>query len=229
MKNIIAFILCIFMGFQANAQFGLVAGYKTFNAPGINDYYQSTSNFSPYPITGWQAGIDYWFRLKKRRIEFAPEITYSQFNQSSQDGNISLRQFGLHFNTDVYIFDLASDCNCPTFSKDGNLFSKGFFLEVSPGVVLMNNKMEKESTLVPFNAFYNKNSWAAGGSVGAGLDLGFSDLFTITPLARFYYYPRIYYLADLQFASTPESSLQQLFLGLRLRFHFKEVAKYRYR
>jgi hypothetical protein len=229
MKNAVAFILSLFMAFQANAQFGLVAGYKTFNAPEFDDYIQSTSNYSPYPITGWQAGIDYWFRLKKRRIEFAPELTYSQFNQSSQNDDFSLRQFGLHFNVDVYIFDLAGDCNCPTFSKDGNLFSKGFFLEVSPGAMFVNNKMEKESTLVPFNVFHYKNSWAPGGSIGAGLDLGFSDLFTITPLVRFHYYPRIFSLESLESASNPESRLQQFFIGLRLRFHFKEVAKYRYR
>jgi hypothetical protein len=229
MKNTLAFILCIFMASQANAQFGFVGGYKTFNAPEFNEYYQSNFDYSPYPITGWQAGIDYWFRLKKRRIEFAPEITFAQFNQSTQDGNIPLRQFGLHFNVDVYIFDLASDCNCPTFSKDGNMFSKGFFLEVSPGTVFMNNKMGEDSKLAPFNVYYNKNSWAAGGSVGAGLDLGFSDLFTITPLVRFHYYPRFFSLDAFQPAETPESSIQQLFLGLRLRFHFKEVAKYRYR
>jgi hypothetical protein len=70
---------------------------------------------------------------------------------------------------------------------------------------------------------------AIGGSIGAGLDIGFSDLFTVTPLARFYFYPSTNSLDNSQSDENEETELKQVFAGLRFRFHFKEMAKARYR
>ncbi|MCC6723161.1 MAG: hypothetical protein IT258_01535 [Saprospiraceae bacterium] len=226
MKKVLTVSLSLIFSLQCIGQVGIIAGYKTFNAPGFNDGLGAILDDTPYPIGGWQAGLDYWFRLKKRRIEFMPELAFSRYVYSIQTSKMDLKQVGFHFNTAFYIFDLASDCNCPTFSKDGNMFGKGFFIELSPGLVYMNNKVEGEFLFEPF---YTKNSWAPGGSIGAGLDLGFSDLFTITPIARLHYYPGVYSLAAFEPAEKPETDLRQFFIGLRFRLHFKEIAKARYR
>ncbi|MBK8563799.1 MAG: hypothetical protein IPN76_10775 [Saprospiraceae bacterium] len=154
-----------------------------------------------------------------------PEISFASFKHSFSEGEMNLKQLGLHFNTAIYIFDLASDCNCPTFSKDGNTFGKGFFLEVSPGVSFLSNRFAGEAGLLPY---YPKNSVALGGSLGAGLDIGLTDLFDY-PLARFFHYPSLKSIDELRPAGVEETSLSQLFIGLRFRIHFKEMAKARYR
>ncbi|MBI5913880.1 MAG: hypothetical protein HY842_00755 [Bacteroidetes bacterium] len=222
MKKTAVFLLFFALASQCFSQVGIVGGYKTFHADGWNDLFAAGLNDTPYPMPGWQIGVDYWFRLKKRRIEFAPEASVAFFKKTFQEGKVEHRQAGLHFNTDVYIFDLAGDCNCPTFSKDGNVFGKGFFLEVSPGVVFLSNK----------NTTYDDpgtaEEFAFGGSVGAGLDLGFSNVFTITPIARYHYYPNLTWYEALTTESLT-TDLTQLFLGLRFRVHFKEINKYGHR
>ncbi len=226
MKNTFAFFLGLFFVVQCNAQLGFVAAYKTFDAPGWEASLGSILNEAPYPKSGWDVGLDYWFRLKKRRIEFMPEVSFASYKHDFSNGESRLKQFGLHFNTAIYVFDLASDCNCPTFSKDGNLIGKGFFVELSPGVSYFSNEIIGESTI---GAYYPRKVIALGGSIGAGLDLGFSDLFTVTPIARFFFYPSVQNLDDLQPAQTVETDVKQVFVGLRFRLHFKEMAKARYR
>ncbi len=226
MKYTFAFFFGLLIASQCAAQLGFNAGYKTFNAPNWEEWVELSLNESPYPNAGWQVGVDYWFRLKKRRIEFMPEISFSNYKHSFTGGEMKMKQFGLHFNTAVYIFDLASDCNCPTFSKDGNVLGKGFFLELSPGLTFLSHDFSDNSVL---GAYYPGKSLGFGGSLGAGLDLGFSDLFTITPLARFYYYPSLNAVDDLQPAGVEPTELTQIFVGLRFRLHFKEMDKARYR
>ncbi len=225
LNRLVCISFLLLLASQCLAQIGLVAGYKTFNPAAWNTQFEATLNETPYAMPGWQVGLDYWFRLKKRRIEFAPEVSVARFQGAFDQGTLEHLQAGLHFNTDIYVLDLAGDCNCPTFSKDGNFFSKGFFVELGPGVVFVRNKIQDSN---PISGMMNGDEFAAGGSIGAGLDLGFSDLFTLTPIARFHYYPGLDWNYSLTSAGL-HADLKQLFLGLRLRLHFKEFAKARYR
>ncbi|MBI1223903.1 MAG: hypothetical protein GC192_01585 [Bacteroidetes bacterium] len=227
MKKLLVFTLFSFFVSQSFCQLGLIAGYKTFNPEDWNVLANDFQSPSPYPIAGWQAGVDYWFRLKKRRIEFTPELSFSRFKKEFENGQLDHSIIGFHFNTDVYIFDLASDCNCPTFSKDGNFFSKGFFLELSPGVILARNHLQLRNDIKQTDEELTEDIFALGGSVGAGLDIGVSDLFTITPLVRLHYYPNLEWKNDLR-ESNLQSYLKQLFLGIRFRMHFKEFANARF-
>ncbi len=227
MKKIFAIAAFVFAASQCFSQLGIVGGYKTFNPDGWNKLENDLQVVKPYPFSGWQAGIEYWFRLKKRRIEFAPELSFSHFQNEFESARLDHSMIGFHFNTDVYVFDLASDCNCPTFSKDGNFFSKGFFLEVSPGVIFARNKLE-ELNNIDRKINLSEDKLAFGGSVGAGLDFGFSDLFTITPLVRLHYYPNFDWEDGFK-DNGLQSDLKQLFLGIRFRLHFKEFAKARFR
>jgi hypothetical protein len=227
MKISIAIIAFVFVASQCFSQLGFVGGYKTFNPDGWNKLENDLQVVAPYPFSGWQVGIDYWFRLKKRRVEFAPELSFSHYQNQLERGKLDHTMVGFHFNTDVFVFDLASDCNCPTFSKDGNLFTKGFFLEVSPGMVFTRNKLDALN-LNDVEINLSEDRIAFGGSVGAGLDIGFSDLFTISPIARFHYYPNFDWEEGFNDPGL-QSDLKQLFLGLRLRLHFEEFAKARFR
>lgn len=225
MKKITTILCLSFFVVQCFCQIGISGGYKTFNADSWNTMSQNDLDVSAYPMAGWQIGADYWFRLKKRRIEFLPELSFASFQSSFQEGSLQHRQISFHFNTDVYIFDLASDCHCPTFSKNGSFFSRGFFIELSPGASRITNQLDLNN---PTTGSPQKGKeYTFGGAVGAGLDLGFSDLFTITPLFRYYFYPNTGWDYELVPANG-QATLKQIFLGLRFRVHFKEFANARY-
>ncbi|HUR30996.1 MAG TPA: hypothetical protein VMZ69_06160 [Saprospiraceae bacterium] len=130
---------------------------------------------------GFHASAEYHLRLKEKRLEFRPGLGYrSTTAGTSKDGYFNSFDFDL--GTAIYPFDFAGDCHCPTFSKDGGLFKKGFFLEVIPGVgyqILSRLRSEpNDPSKLPIRS---KNiNWKLGGA--AGLDIGISDHFTLTPM-----------------------------------------------
>ena len=193
MKKLVLLILLGTMSTGMMAQIGLSIAYKNLTASAWEDNISrinSTIGEQQVPLdNGWALGVDYWFRLKNTRIEFLPELNYSTFSQDwstseATTGSISSNFLSFYFNTNFYIFDMAGDCDCPTFSKDGDIMKKGFFIQVSPGLSwlsneynnLINNTKQDDSTIVP----------SIG--VGAGLDIGVSDLLTITPIISYRYH-----------------------------------------
>ena len=130
---------------------------------------------------GVHASAEYHLRLKEKRLEFRPGLGYRfTFNSSSYDGHI--RSFDFDIGTAIYPFDFGGDCDCPTFSKQGNLVKKGFFLELTPGVgyqILSRLRSEPDDPdKLPIRS---KNFiWKMGGA--AGLDIGLSDHYTLTPM-----------------------------------------------
>jgi hypothetical protein len=130
---------------------------------------------------GVQASVEYNFRLKQKRIEFRPGLGY-RFTWNGAQENGYFKSVDFDFNTAVYPFDFAGDCHCPTFSKGGDLFKKGFFLELSPGVGYQTFTRVKSDPDDPSRLpIQSKNLiWKLGGS--AGLDIGLSDPFTLTPM-----------------------------------------------
>lgn len=130
---------------------------------------------------GIHASVEYNFRLKQKRIEFRPGLGYRfTLNGANQDGYFT--SIDLDLNTAIYPFDFAGDCHCPTFSKSGDLFKKGFFLEINPGAgyqILSRLRSDPDDPArLPIRS---KNiEWKLGGSVG--LDIGLSDRLTLTPL-----------------------------------------------
>lgn len=122
---------------------------------------------------GAHASIEYNFRLKEKRLEFRPGLGY-RFTFNSDLPNGHFKAYDLDFGVAIYPFDFGGDCDCPTFSKEGNLMKKGFFLEIVPGLSYQNYyKSDSPAT--------DKNFlWKVGGA--AGLDIGISDRFTLTPM-----------------------------------------------
>ena len=176
-------------------------------------------------------GLDYWFRLKKYRIEFLPEVHMGLKSSTSFEnrGTITdLSYFGLNFNTQIYLFDLEGDCDCPTFSKQGPSLSKGIFFNVSPG--LLYNTTEIATELVDPSINSNQLNFKIG--LGVGYDIGISDLFTITPIFSYNIAPGLLF-NDLQnignISPTPpiiESSLNQLQFQIRFGFRPDYVKSY---
>lgn len=164
------------------AQVGASAHYVTDRSAALG-----LSTAGDVPGTGWQVGVDYWFRLKQARIEFLPTLAYSSQSSSKAEAAVASTTRGYHFyfNTNIYPFDLKGDCDCPTFSKQGPTFQKGFFVQLSPGMSYWDVEVGAgdQSTV--------SADWAFGAGAAVGFDLGFSDVFTLTPMAGLRYYPSV--------------------------------------
>jgi hypothetical protein len=222
------FLLAI--SFTLSAQVGLSTQYLSGSAD--NWTYQASETGSEtieLPGTGWQAGIDYWFRLKNTRIEFLPTLAYSQQTQdiASTFASLETEARALHFffNTNIYLFDLKGDCDCPTFSKQGPSLQKGFYLQVSPGYSLYNFELQDAFS----DETYEDNDSAFSIGLGLGIDLGISDFMTITPQIGARYYPSLSWETldgtdKLTFPEgiAAEDSMLQYYAGLRLGFRFDQ-------
>lgn len=183
------------------------------------------------PGSGWSAGLNYWFRLRNLRIEFIPEVSYGQTQQILPDNNTFDAQwlaFTVH--TQFYLLDLFSDCDCPTFSKQNDLFQRGFFLSLSPGLTYAT--FDTGSQLIgPLDR--SQTGLVPHLGAGIGMDIGLNDFITLTPYAGARYLfsfdgPRqINYAADaarpLYHLQASDINLWQLQAGLRfsLRFDYR--------
>ncbi len=242
MKNTtIALLIVLFCTSSVCGQIGFSVGYKHMSASNWENLFasynlSSSTNQSPLK-EGTDFAVDYWFRLKKKRIEFHPEISYSRFirNWSFEDeqDDIALKAnfFNFSVHTNIYPLDFKGDCNCPTFSKDGDFLEKGFFIQVSPVVSYLSNSFDDA---VGSEA---SNDITFGLGLGLGIDFGLSDFITITPVVRYSY------LIDAEWKDldkhlnldSPEASennvseITNIYVGFRLGFRFDELNKYGYR
>ena len=156
-----------------------------FSQIGLNIRYLSgksdileTENISQ---DGFHTSVEYNFRLKEKRVEFRPGVGY-RFTLNGSKYNGYFHSYDFDFGTAIYPFDFGGDCDCPTFSKEGNLIKKGLFLELTPGVAYQIlsrlRSIPDDPSKLPIRS---KNLvWKIGGA--AGLDIGISDRFTLTPL-----------------------------------------------
>lgn len=177
-------------------------------------------------------GVDYWFRLKNYRIEFMPELYFGNAKNEQAGSSYSFRNLGLAANTNFYVFDFIGDCQCPTFSKQGTFLTKGFFLSVAP---LAELQFKKAGGPANEEAVENQ-SFHFGGSLGAGVDIGLTDLITLTPYVRYKLILNAdwenlgLYVAD--FSQSNPYLQNNLEFGIRLGFrpdYVRSQNKYRFR
>jgi len=223
MRHTFLLSLLTIFALQAKAQLGISGSYLTSAAPHweLRTGGASSLRIQP-PGTGYSVGLDYQFRLKKVRIEFAPELNYSHWSTpKTNELETSSNWYSFFFNIRVYPFDLKGDCNCPTFSKRGNTFQKGFFVSLSPGISQMNHYIPRGWGGVSFEM---KDQYLApNAALVLGLDIGISELLTVTPHAGWRYFPQTKWpsLATVVAQSgyldiDSEGQLHQFQAGLRL-------------
>lgn len=222
MRRITLFLsFCCFLGLlsqKGRAQVGLTLAYQINHTDG----WIPEASLNSAVSDGYKMGLDYWFRLKSNRIEFTPEISYAFYESAPLAGTFDYRIefYSFQFNTNFYVLDLLNDCNCPTFSKQNDFFKKGFFLRIAPGITGVrftnnnpgdNAQQDKLGQLQPMIA------------LGMGLDIGLSDLLTISPIITANYIP------DLNWKGTrpaqvigPSPDFWQFTPGLRLGFRFDD-------
>ncbi len=226
MKKLSLFLTLLFSFQLLNAQFGVSAGYKTITAKNweyVISLHQSNFSTNESYANGIQFGVDYWFRLKNYRVEFVPELSYSRFKRiynldEVKEDNFNSQFLGLHFNTNFYVFDLKGDCDCPTFSKEGNSLEKGFFIQVAPGVDYIFNSYISDGTS------QKSNDIVPSIGIGIGIDFGLTDLLTVTPMVKVHQYfgaewdelNTIYEPTQSISEELNKNNITQLFAGLRI-------------
>jgi hypothetical protein len=214
--SVVFLMICFNMG-EVSAQFGVRLKYNNNKYNNwenvINERYSSSQKLlSP----GYELGVDYWFRLKKKRIEFMPEIFYGQSATSYTDAellkDIKATSIGFNFHTQIYALDLEGDCDCPTFSKGGSGIDKGLFFHFSPG--LMHHTSTAEFDPISSFAVNPIKHLVFRAGVGVGVDFGVSDFLTVTPIVSYYFNSSMDWEEFLQ----SSANLSQLQFSLRLGF-----------
>lgn len=223
MRYTFLLFLLMISALSAQAQLGIGGAYLTSSAQHWELRNSGASNPSLQPPgTGYSVGLDYQFRLKKVRVEFAPELNYSHWSTpETNELQTNSNWYSFFFNVRMYPFDLKGDCNCPTFSKRGKTFQKGFFVSLSPGITQMNHVIPRGWGGVSFEL---KDQYTAlNAALILGLDLGISELITVTPHAGWRYFPKTDWPSLSTVASQSgyqpidtEGALNQFHAGLRL-------------
>lgn len=158
-----------------HSQVGLNVHYETWQGDVFGEHFnlEQYDNKSAPLI-----GLDYWFRLKQRRIEFLPTVYYVDYGD-----DFETRQIGFLFRATVYPFDLEGDCNCPTFSKEKDVLKKGFFVRLAPGLSMTS----ADSKIAGLDQTEQLDIILPEVSAAVGVDIGVSNLFTISPEIRYRY------------------------------------------
>jgi len=174
----------------SEAQFGLRVKYQRSQFSDLEQKIATNLNENGRLWNiGFEAGLDYWFRLDKQRIEFMPEVSIgrsvSTFSKATLiDATANFYQFQFH--THIYPMDFRDNCNCPTFSRQGAGIEKGFFIHVTPGLMYQQATFNFDERAInkAVEPKFDQTVFKFG--AGAGVDIGFSDLFTLTPIVSYY-------------------------------------------
>jgi len=191
--NLLTF--CIFLLFTASntfAQIGISYGFlnqsfEEWETYAIINNFQIGDNEELFE-DGHYWGIEYWFRLKQQRIEFTPELFFNQQRSQlistdplSLNHQLDLKSisYGINFKTQIYWLDLEGDCDCPTFSKSEPFFKRGFYTIISMGAYQFQNQANLVTT--SSISVQNHNQFNGKLGTGLGLDIGISNLLTLSP------------------------------------------------
>jgi hypothetical protein len=207
-------LIALSCGLTLSAQLGVIAN-ANFNDT-RSTFFDGREGGAPLELdNGWEVGLNYWFRLPQKRVEFMPTVYFGTTKFTGiQDQGFS--EAGIQFKVNVYPFDFGGDCDCPTFGKQGPQLQKGFFFQLAPGYALY---MPEDNNIV----FENKSGFTLAGAMG--LDIGLSNLVTLTPVAGVRYGFSSY--ADIPYTDvngeeigTDDPSLTTFQVGLQVSFRF---------
>lgn len=179
----IAFIkLFLLAFFCAKGQIEYTLSLRSFDSDGLALAFPNFESENDMPGLGAQLNVSYLFPLQQINLKAGPELGFGHY-QRDYEASVKSSHSNLSFNLTavIYPFDLSGKCNCPTFSKNGDAFTKGFFLQFSPGFWLQRNhyKLENTTQVSP------GHTWLLGG--GIGLELGLSEHLTISPTLSYFH------------------------------------------
>lgn len=211
---------------SVQAQFGVNTTFRFNDAPGWSFSNSSNNSINELPGNNFAFGLDVWLPIEGFRMDILPELNYARYDVDVVDiGKLRQQMGSLFVNFNLYILDLKGDCKCPTFSKSGSLVNKGLFIQLSPGYSVLDGQADLFS-----GAKAKSRSYAPSLGLGMGLDMGLSDKITLTPFGGLRYYPKVRWFGLEEalevdpsvgnFDVSNNSTLMQIFAGLRLGFRF---------
>ena len=218
MKRIsIVISILLFISLSANAQFGVRGAYSGNSAPTWNTFFDNIDGRNQSVFSSsYQLTLDYWLRLPNKRIEFYPNISFHQANTTLEGSNIDLqiRQLGAGLITHFYVLDFVGDCECPTFGKDGGILKKGLFLMTGVGADYAQKSIGIEAL--------TDGNIDIKASFGLGVDIGISNLVTVTPFIQYQrYFDVSWHELGIPFGQESRNvsaSMNQFQLGIRVGF-----------
>lgn len=226
MKKVLVLLLIATSVTTSFAQFGIRGTYSNVQTPNWEQVITDNLGSTDFNLNQIGFGADYWFRLKNQRIEFMPTLKYAASNTAiphPSDGSnrvFDLKSIGLHWNTNIYFLDFKGDCDCPTWSKSEPWVEKGLFLFISPGVDYQSFNyavMDNDDANAILEVEHKDLNFNIG--AGLGLDIGISDLITITPYAGLRFHNTVEwggFLSGAELANPLPSKMWQIYGGLRL-------------
>jgi hypothetical protein len=222
MKKLMLFILVCFLSLGIKAQIGV--HFKTISTKG-SEWNRIISldllNQEKVFAFGVEYGVDWWLRLKKYRIEWTPEFSYgkAESNYVTRGGNqrtYKLQTLNFILNNNIYIFDLKEP-DCPRYGLQGDIFKKGFFLQISPGITQFKQDFSIEGSQVETKT----TTFKVG--IGAGMDFVIGNIISITPYVKMNFYPlvewdqlRETHAAGSAQITTASSPVNQIQVGIRI-------------
>lgn len=226
MKSSFLIIIGLFLSHMGISQFGIAVRYQANSAPGWENEFLLRPEIES---NDFEYALNYWFRLKNYRVEFLPEVTYAKSSSEFpfQEERVPLlsdysrTSIGLGLNTQIYPLDFEGDCDCPTFSKDGNLISKGFHFIVNTGLIRHDVETSYGDPFSDPAATFDAETYTFRGGIGAGLDIGITELITLSPhvlVTRNFGVDAFNNSTDTGPGQNISSSLNQVNFGLRLIF-----------
>ncbi len=163
---------------MASAQLGLGGGLRYTHPTEWQALLEAARGISAAaPARGSYATLSYWFRLRSVRVEFAPglRLAQQQFGLDPEaDLSLDILQAAVEWPVQVYPFDLNSDCDCPTFSKQGSAWQKGLFVAVVPSLAWQRYAPPQEMPLP------KGTQLVVALALRAGLDVGITNAWTLT-------------------------------------------------
>lgn len=163
---------------NASAQLGLGGGLHYTHLPEWQALIETARGIrAAPPAQGNYVALNYWFRLPAARIEFTPGIrlAHQQFELDPEiTPPLTVFQAALEWPLLFYPLDLHSDCDCPTFSKQGSAWRKGLFVAVVPSLAWQRYAPPQETHLP------NGTQIVPALALRTGLDLGITDAWTLS-------------------------------------------------
>lgn len=173
LNEVLFIILCLCVGITAAS--GQVGLYGQYSLPLFSG--KEEANPDPTVLGSWNIGVMYTFRKSSIRTEWIPNVSVQRTRLEGTTAPKSVMGYTAGIDFRIYPLDLYGDCMCPTFSRRGDVFQKGFFWEAGAGWVGMDKILNENSGL--YHGFY--------GRIGAGIDIGINRHMTFTPGVRVQY------------------------------------------
>ncbi len=211
MKAVVLVFSFFFFGtaLEMNAQIGIGANYR------FDKGWEWVNKVEPRTIDGKELdfGVDYHFKLPNNRIEFLPGISFGQTLKTENEGQLMTKLYGVSMPIRVYPLDFYGDCNCPTWSNNGDLIKKGFYVVLTPSFYAFESDFNNEN-------ISSSRFW--GIAPGIGLDIGLSKHFTLNPQVSYEIGQRGYlYATPADGGDRDNMTYYRAVVGLRLQYHFK--------